>query len=89
MLDLVEKSTLGDCIEDLAEIEHQQVRHLSSIQSSGQVLYCVEQLGLAGVVCSESMLEFDEDVVPRHLCVLIQIRIKGEVGTVKLSLSLK
>ena len=60
----MEKSTVGDCIESLAEIEYQQVRHLSSIQSSGQVLYCVEQLGFAGVVCSESMLEFDEDVVP-------------------------
>ena len=55
---------MGDCIEGLAEIEYQQVCHLSSIQSSGQVLYCVEQLGFAGVVCKESMLEFDEDVVP-------------------------
>ena len=55
---------MGDCIEGLAEIKYQQVRHLSSIQSSGQVLYCVEQLGLAGVICLESMLEFDEDVVP-------------------------
>ena len=63
MLDLVEKSTVGDCIEGYAEIENQQVCHLSSIQSSGQVLYCVEQLGFAGVVCSGSMLEFDEDVV--------------------------
>ena len=64
MLDLVEKSAVGDCIEDLAEVEYQQVRLLSSIQSSRQVLYCVEQLGFAGVVCSESTLEFDEVVVP-------------------------
>ena len=62
VLDLVEKSTVGDCIEGLAEIEYQQVRPLSSIHSSRQVFFCVDQLDFAGVVCLESMLEFDEDV---------------------------
>ena len=57
MLDFVKKSSVGDCIEALAEVEYQQVRLLSSIQSLRQVFCCVEQLGFAGVVCSESILE--------------------------------
>ena len=63
MLDVVDKSTVGDCIEGLAKIEYQQVGPLPSIKSSRQVLYCVEQLSFTQVVCSESILEIDENVV--------------------------
>ena len=63
MLKLVEESVVGDGIKSFAEIKHQQVRSLPSIKSLGQIFYCIEQLHFAWVICSDSMLEFNEDVV--------------------------
>ena len=54
-------------VEGFGKVEYQEIKLITVIQTSCQVLYCVDELGLAAMQCPKAVLEMHQDLVYVHM----------------------
>ena len=54
-------------VEGFGKVECQETKLITVIQTSCQVLYCVDELGLAAMQCPKAVLEMHQDLVYVHM----------------------
>ena len=63
VLEFSNKSLVCDSVEGFGKVKHQEIKLITVIQTSCQVLYCIDELGLAAMQCPKTVLEMHQDFV--------------------------
>ena len=67
VLEFSNKSLVCDSVKGFGKVEHQEIKLITVIQTSCQVLYSVDELGLAAKQCLKAVLEMHQDFVYVHM----------------------